>query len=66
MVETTQALFLLAHFNIFCMRELGQHPTYDFSKLVNTATRWNIFNGDKKGDLSADWRIWVAAELKKR
>jgi hypothetical protein len=63
---TVQALFLLSVFHIFCMREPGQHPSYDFAKLMNTAKAWKIFDGDRQGEASSDWRTWVAAESKKR
>jgi hypothetical protein len=65
-LETIQALFLLSVFHIFCMREPGQHPSYDFAKLMNTAKTWKIFHSDRQGEASQDWHTWVTAEQKKR
>jgi len=65
-LDTINALFTLSIFHIYCMREPGEHPSYDFAKLVNTAKAWKIFDGDRSGDMSTDWHTWIAAESKKR
>jgi len=48
------------------MREPGEHPSYDFAKLMNTAKGWGIFDGDRMAEASSDWHVWIAAESKKR
>jgi len=65
-VQTVQALFLLSIFHIFALREAGEHPSYDFAKLMNTAKEWKIFDGDRTAEHSTDWPTWIAAESKKR
>ena len=65
-VQTLQALFLLSIFHIFALREAGEHPSYNFSKLINTAKEWKLFDGDRISEHSNDWQTWIAAESKKR
>lgn len=65
-VEMLQAMFMLSVFHIFSMREPGEHPSYDFARLMNTAKAWKLFDGDRASDTSSDWHTWVAYEAKKR
>jgi len=51
-VDIVQALFILAIFHIFMLREPGDHPDYDFAKLMNTAKSWKLFEGDRAKDSS--------------
>jgi len=65
-VDIVQALFILAIFHIFMLREPGDHPDYDFAKLMNTAKSWKLFEGDRAKDSSQNWHTWIAEETKKR